>query len=152
MDSFKRGHLDPAEQYELLHDVGIELLGVAPEGWHEITFKVSSLITGSENDMLVHFENGEVERRRFPHTVISKFVELRTGMYQEGKGTWFSMVYKIVRPGKFTTEFNYDNLAPYELLPDPKSFATDLNYFPRDPENIPDWLQQKLREAETEQD
>jgi hypothetical protein len=93
MNSFSRGHLDPTEQYDLLYQIGVELLGGAPEDWQEIVFNISSLITGAESEMLVHYENGEVERKRFPLGVLSKFVELRAGMYQEGKGTWFSMTY-----------------------------------------------------------
>lgn len=97
--------------------------------------------------MLVTYENGEERNEDFSHHVLRKFKELRAGMYQEGKGTWFSMTYKIVRPGRFSTYFNYDEPPEYDIYPSAGSFATDLDYFPRTTENTPGWLREKLREA-----
>ncbi|WDZ88850.1 hypothetical protein [Nocardiopsis sp. HUAS JQ3] len=71
--------------------------------------------------------------------------DLRAGMYKDGKGTWFSMEYVITRPGRFKVRYNYDE-DPHILFPTAWGFTNDLKYFPRDEENIPDWLHEKLRE------
>ncbi|CAM3765579.1 immunity protein YezG family protein [Nocardiopsis rhodophaea] len=42
-------------------------------------------------------------------------------MRQEVKGTWYSMEYTIVRPGKFSTEFNYDRDPAFTLEPPPRN-------------------------------
>jgi hypothetical protein len=152
MNPSNRHFLDPTEQYDILHNVGLELLGSAPEGWKEITFITTSLGGISQSEMLVQNEDGDVRRQRFPHGVMRKFAQLRAGMYQDGRGTWFSMTYTIIPPGKFSTQFNYDNPPEFTIPPSASSYAADLEAFPREPKNIPDWLHQKLREAETEQD
>jgi hypothetical protein len=152
MNSFDNDRLNPTEQYDILHQVGLTLLGAAPEGWDRITFNTAELGGISESELLVRYEDGGTERRRFPHDVLDRLETLRSGMYQPGKGTWFSMTYTIVRPGRFSTEFNYDRPPEFTITPGASSYAADLAAFPREPEHIPDWLRRELSAAETEQD
>ncbi|WP_304452819.1 hypothetical protein [Nocardiopsis sp. YSL2] len=152
MSTPDRPHIDPTEQYDLLHQMGIALLGKAPDNWHEIVYTTNRLVGYGTHRPLVRFADDSSEVFSLPPEILSKEKKLREAMYQEGKGTWFSMIYRIVRPGKFTTEFNYDNPPEFTIPPNPSSYAADLEYFPRDPEHIPDWLQEQLRRAETEED
>ncbi len=66
-------------------------------------------------------------------------------MYQEGKGTWFSLRCTINSQGGFTVDYNYDQ-DPQIVFPTAQGFTNDLKYFPRDDEHIPEWLREKLRE------
>ena len=68
-------------------------------------------------------------------------------MYKQGRGTWFSMHYTITPPTRYDVTFNYDDPPDFLIPPVPHDYLDDLEYFPRDPEHIPDWLQQKIDEA-----
>ncbi|MEU1716019.1 immunity protein YezG family protein [Nocardiopsis dassonvillei] len=71
--------------------------------------------------------------------------DLRAGMYQEGKGTWFSFEYVITPPGRFNVTYNYDE-DPGITFPTAFGYTNDLKYFPRDEEYMTDWLREKLQE------
>src|SRR5690606_18168834 len=99
----------------------------------------------SSAEVVVEFPDGTSRRESLPAEVFSLTDELRAGMYQEGKGTWFSMRYVISRPGKFNVDFDYDE-DPGITFPTSQGFTKDLRYFPREEANIPEWLREKLRE------
>lgn len=139
--------MGPDEQHDSLQKIGLLLVDSAPKEWHEIEFKSFSISAHSMSEMLVTYEDGRTERKRFHNSVISKAEELRSGMYKESQGTWFSMKIIISRPGKFRSEFNYYDKPDFMLWPSPQDFVQDLKHFPRDPEHIPDWLQEELRKA-----
>ncbi|RFS85505.1 hypothetical protein D0T12_10765 [Actinomadura spongiicola] len=69
-------------------------------------------------------------------------------MYTQGKGTWFTAEYVIVRPGRYSVNFDYDNEPNFGFEIDPLTYANEMKYFPRDEEYIPTWLSQKINEAE----
>ncbi|MFF8764240.1 hypothetical protein ACF07Q_06960 [Nocardiopsis dassonvillei] len=142
---FKRGHLDHGRQQEILKEFGAEILKEMPQEWERITYSRESVIDHSSSLAIVELANGESIRKGAPpHTEIL-LDDLRAGMYKDGKGTWFSMEYVITRPGRFKVRYNYDD-DPHILFPTAWGFTNDLKYFPRDEENIPDWLHEKLRE------
>ncbi|MEY9214288.1 DUF600 family protein [Thermobifida halotolerans] len=142
---FQRGHLSPPEQQEILTQIGMRILEEVPENWERITYSIQSVIDHSSAEVVVEFPDGTSRREPFPPEVLSLTDELRAGMYQEGKGTWFSMRYVISRPGKFNVDFDYDE-DPGITFPTSRGFTMDLRYFPREEANIPDWLREKLRE------
>ncbi|WP_246006976.1 hypothetical protein [Actinomadura pelletieri] len=72
---------------------------------------------------------------------------MRTRMYTQGKGTWFTAEYVIVHPGRYSVDFDYDNEPDFGFEIDTKTYANEMKYFPRDEEYIPTWLRQKLNEA-----
>ncbi|MFW5415986.1 hypothetical protein J0910_05110 [Nocardiopsis sp. CNT-189] len=66
-------------------------------------------------------------------------------MYQGGKGTWFLMEYTITPPGRFSVDFDYESEPDFFGVPSGGGdFLDDLHHFPRDEENIPAWLAQKI--------
>ncbi|MDT0326816.1 immunity protein YezG family protein [Nocardiopsis lambiniae] len=143
--TFKRGHLGPAEQQEILTKVGSKILGKAPNDWERIIYTRSALIEVANSLVEIEFANGEKKRASPPSDIGIPLDELRAGMYIEGKGTWFSLEYVITRPGKFKVHYNYDD-DPGITFGTAKGFTNDLKYFPRDPEHTPDWLNEKLQE------
>lgn len=144
---FKRGHLDHSQQQDILKDVGSKILAKAPGGWERIVYTRQSVIDHSSSSLTIELEDGRKVEPWMPSGLGLLFRDLRAGMYQEGKGTWFSLRYVITRPGKFKVEYNYDD-DPKILFPTAWGFTNDLKYFPRDEEYIPGWLREKLREEE----
>ncbi|WP_152486385.1 antitoxin YezG family protein [Nocardiopsis lucentensis] len=144
----KKGHLDMVDQQELLTEIGRDILKSAPENWHEIVYSVYAIATNIEEELIVHYPDGSQTPIHIPHGTSTNVGELRRGMYQEGKGTWFSMKYTIFRPGKFKSEFNYDNPPEFLFSPSNDNYAQELKHFPRGEEHIPEWLREKLREAD----
>ncbi|MFI6577039.1 hypothetical protein ACIBFB_14660 [Nocardiopsis sp. NPDC050513] len=143
--NFKKGHLNPIQQQTILTQIGEKILGRVPDGWSRITYLEESVIEHSTGIVEVEHEDGSNSRVSPPPTISLLVDELRAGMYQEGKGTWFSMKYVITPPGTFNAEFNYDE-DPQITFPTAHGFTVDLKYFPRDEEYIPDWLREKLQE------
>ena len=68
-------------------------------------------------------------------------------MYQEGLGTWFSAVIRVDRNGVVDATFNYDDEPEWDAPVDSIAYLTDQEAFPRDVENQPPWLQQKIAEG-----
>ncbi len=143
--NFRRGHLGPEEQQEILVQIGSRILEEAPQGWKSLTYRVQTVIEHGSSEVIVEFEDGS-SRRKFPPAGLGLMIDnLRAGMYQEGKGTWFSFEYVITPPGNFNVTYNYDE-DPGITFPTAHGFTKDLEYFPRDEDYIPDWLREKLRE------
>jgi hypothetical protein len=141
----KKGHLDPEEQQKILQEVGSKILGRVPEGWAKITYTRESVIEHASSIIIVEFGDGTTQRKSPPPEVSFMLDKLRAGMYQEGKGTWFSLEYVITPPGKFNVNYNYDE-DPGITFPTAFGFTNDLKYFPRNEDYIPDWLREKLQE------
>ncbi|ADH70424.1 hypothetical protein [Nocardiopsis dassonvillei] len=141
----RKGGLSPEEQQEILVQIGSRILSEAPEGWKSLTYRVQTVIEHASSELIVEFGDG-TSRRKFPPADISLIRDkLRAGMYQEGKGTWFSFEYVITPPGRFNVTYNYDE-DPGITFPTAFGFTNDLVYFPRDEEYMTDWLREKLRE------
>jgi hypothetical protein len=72
-------------------------------------------------------------------------------MYEPRKGTWFGARFVIVRPGRYTVDFDYDNEPVFghglDFKPVPMTYVNDLKWFPRDEEHVPGWLRLQIEEA-----
>ncbi|GAA1484671.1 hypothetical protein GCM10009625_14750 [Brachybacterium fresconis] len=73
-------------------------------------------------------------------------------MYSVEAGAWFSLEWSLVRHANdeivADVEFNYDFEPAWDTSIDPVVYALDLERFPRREENIPSWLEAKLRDAQ----
>ena len=145
INGIERGSMTPEKQQEILRTIGSGILSNAPEGWDRIIFSTKSTVDMGTSIAIAEFKDGSTERFGAGTMAIISLGKLRTGMYVEGKGTWFSLEYTITRPGNFTVNYNYDEDPGLTFATD-QAFTNDLKYFPRDPENIPGWLQERLRE------
>ncbi|MFV2195429.1 hypothetical protein [Nocardiopsis sp. LOL_012] len=144
---FRRGHLGPREQQELLRRIGTELLSAVGDEWETVTY-TAWVLAGRMADRLERTApDGTAERMRAPLGVIDPVRELRAGMYQDGKGTWFTLTYTISRPGRFKTDYDYDGRPDFTFYPSAADFARDVELFPRDAGHTPDWLRAHLDEA-----
>lgn len=139
--------LNPVQQQEMIVGMALELVDSCESGWEEITFEVESLFGVTSARKRVIRGGVESEMEHLPASVTKKSIKLRTGMYLENVGTWLSMRLHIIHPGKYKADFNYDEMPSYTLPPSARDFAKDLMKFPRYSENIPAWLEEKVRQA-----
>ncbi|MDT0326883.1 immunity protein YezG family protein [Nocardiopsis lambiniae] len=143
--------MDPIQQQELVREMVLELVEVAPEGWVSMNFRYEYIggVAASEN--IVTFDTGEAVRKRHPRPVDKKARALKIEMYQEGKGTWLAMSINIKKPGDFKVDFYYDKeLGVHPLPASPGSYAFELEKFPRDPEVISDWIRERISQLREE--
>ncbi|NYH52012.1 hypothetical protein HNR06_001601 [Nocardiopsis arvandica] len=123
----------------------MRILDEAPEGWTRIVYTEKAVIDHSNGLTVVESEDGTTRRKSPPSGMGMIINELRAGMYQEGKGTWFSFEYVITRPGKFDVTYDYDE-DPGITFPTAFGFTNDLAFFPRNDEYMTDWLREELQE------
>ncbi|WP_158581464.1 hypothetical protein [Actinomadura spongiicola] len=140
--------ITPSEQEAVLRNVGSEILAAAPVGWTELGFRLVATAELARNSFEAKLEDGSTVHLSAPDTPRRRLQELRTKMYTQGKGTWFTAEYVIVRPGRYSVNFDYDNEPNFGFEIDPLTYANEMKYFPRDEEYIPTWLSQKINEAE----
>lgn len=76
--------------------------------------------------------------------VVDAAKELRSAMYREDAGTWFSMKITVTAKRSVDVEFNYDELPWSSFDYAPNAYAADQVRFPRDDAHIPDWLRDRL--------
>jgi hypothetical protein len=72
--------------------------------------------------------------------------DLRSVMYRENAGTWFSMKMSVTAEGSMDASFNYDDHPESGFEYAPSAYRADLEQFPRDDAHIPGWLREKLDE------
>jgi hypothetical protein len=142
--------LSPDEQEEVIRSVGAILLGAAPEPWQElrVTFWITVGVESAE--FKVVGSDGQSTTIQPPRSARRQMAELRSGMHREGKGSWFTATYVIKPPGRYSIDFDYDGQPDFFPPLNAGLYALDFDYFPRTPENTPDWLKQKLEEAAAE--
>lgn len=136
------------EQRSIVQRMGVEVVNSIPGNWIEISYEYSSLHDTAASIAKVTYPNGETERKNSSAEAMDLAHQLRYGMYQDSKGAWFSLTYKILRSGQYNVHFNYDERPSSLFPPSPEEYAADLDEFPRDPEHIPNWLREELRKAE----
>ncbi|RAY13169.1 hypothetical protein DPM19_22020 [Actinomadura craniellae] len=146
----EENRISPIEQDALFREIGSALLDAVAGEWEEIRFNYRGLISISTARLEAVRPGGEVERVRPPRDASKLMRELRSGMYQTGKGAWYTALYVITPPGRYNVDFDYDNEPRFDVPPAAESFALDLEHFPREEHNIPDWLRAKLAEARQE--
>jgi hypothetical protein len=130
-----------------LREAGSGVLAAAPDGWTELRFRLDATAELLSNKFEATLEDGSTVHLSAPDPPRKKLQELRARMYEQGKGTWFTARYVIVRPGRYSVDFDYDNEPDFGMPIDPLTYLNDLKYFPRDDEHVPDWLRQRVEEA-----
>lgn len=142
-----RLQLPPEEQKELLDELASVVLASAPESWQLIA--VEYLCVGRHVELRVGVDdsNGEPIPWEPPHEVDNIFWRLRVGMYQQGRGTWYTAFFRISPPDNYEVFYNHDNEPPWN--PPAESFAKEQELLPRDDQHMPDWFHRRLAEAGT---
>jgi len=69
---------------------------------------------------------------------------LREATYGDQVGAWFSAHVVLKMDDSLSATYNYNELPPMAIDFSPSEFIVDLERFPRDASNIPEWLREKL--------
>lgn len=91
--------------------------------------------------------DGDTRKGDIPLEASDLFNDLRKGMHTDDKGTWYTAHYTITRPGRFSSDFDYDSEPQFAFEVDPRTYYEDLERFPCPFESLPEWLQGKLAKA-----
>jgi hypothetical protein len=137
----------PLDQGELIQQLGQALVSAAPEGWQQLTY-LARVIGALTDDMLaVQGADGQVGQVPVPDAARDAAAALKQRCYQEGKGTWLSMVVSVHHTGQLNMDYNYDTEPELTREPSPLVYAQELSRYPRAQEIVPDWLRAKLDQA-----
>jgi len=137
----------PLEQGPLLQDLAGRLVSAAPEGWQQLTYLTRVIGAHTDETLAVQDADGQISRLEVPDGVGEAVEGLKRAGFQEGKGTWLSMILSVHHTHQFNVEYNHDTEP--ELAPgtSPLAYAQELERFPRDADAVPDWFHARLREA-----
>ncbi|WP_221584811.1 hypothetical protein [Microbacterium sp. G2-8] len=136
---------------EIRAEIARELVAVAPAGWVRIVFSAASV--GGATDVLVtaELENGGDRSLAAPSGTALPLSRLRRALYEQDRGTWFSMELIVTSDGAAEATYDYDD-EPREFVGlIPRLWLADQEKFPRSLENRPEWLRAKLAEAGDEE-
>lgn len=137
---------DMQEQARLVSEVAKSLVAVAPEDWISIDFTARMLRGQQESTMWVERPSGR-EGWFEDSATMTALRELRAAMHEPGKGTFYTASFVLTAAdGSVETRFDYDGEPDWEMSPG--QYAVDLEAFPRDEAHRPDWLRERLAEAE----
>lgn len=133
---------DLLAQKEALDVVARRLAGYVPDGADSVTLRVSALRAVSHETLVANLPGGDIESLPGADWELADAVrDLRDVMYEPGAGTWFSAVFTVTADGRMASTFDYDNEPDWDVGPAaPSAYAADLEYYPRDEGNVPEWL------------
>ncbi|MEV0354681.1 immunity protein YezG family protein [Nocardia sp. NPDC050697] len=138
--------LSPIEQHGLLSEIARLLLTVMPEDFR--TAELDGYVLAGTSGYRLRVDAGDPEQMRrvtIPHGLDAAMRELRAGMYDPRRGSWYSLTLELSGTGKFSVAYNYDRRPSTSILDE--EFSRDLSNFPRAEEFIPDWLRDVMSTA-----
>jgi hypothetical protein len=119
---------------------------VAPKGWARISITVSATVLAYDYAVRVGMPDGtDGGDVRLPPEILAEFDEMRSAMYEPGRGTWFSARLVLERGVAPEVTFDFDGDPQWWPPLHPAAFLRDLQAFPRDEEHVPEWLR-RLRD------
>lgn len=143
--------LTTTEQDALVKQIGLALLRAAPDDWDRVTVDYRAVGRYSELFGEVTTDDDEAPQDwPVPPDIGALFFRLRAGMYREGRGTWYNAHYRLDQPSSYNLDYDRDE-PDWTLPPPPQAYADDLRIFPRDEENVPEWLMRRLAGLAPEQ-
>ena len=136
---------------DLINQIADRMIDLAPDGWRRIDLVSAMTVPVHDLGLTVIMQNGEEPPVVPPRDLNVILAKLRTLLYEEGRGTWFSARISIDPPGRIFYNYNMDYEPPLTEPMEPEHYAEDLRMFPRDPQHMPQWLREKLGAATGEE-
>ena len=153
-------------QGEIINEMARAIVSAITGDWLYATYTTSQFGGQGMGSFLIHDADGASRLGRDRITLDSYrrpvslpfdlFDDLRQVMYQEGKGSWFTMVLTVHHNGPVKAEFDYDTEPDFGeglLSVTPYYTSREQLQFHRDKDHQPDWYRSMLEEfiaAETE--
>lgn len=139
------GDLGPEGQKALLDELAEVVTSAAPQDWARLAVEYKCLGRHVELGVGVHDATEQPVSWEPPAEVDALFWRLRVGMYEEGRGTWFSAFFRTRTTGPHEIFYNWDNEPPWQ--PPAESFAHEQRLFPRDGAHQPAWFRRRLEQT-----
>ncbi|WP_150241119.1 hypothetical protein [Nocardiopsis quinghaiensis] len=137
----------PLEQEDLIQDLARKLVAATPEGWQQLTY-LARVIGAHQSDMFaVQDADGQVRQVEVPEGVAETVDALKRSGFQEGEGTWLSMIVSVHHSHQLNIEYNHDTEPELPFEVSPLAYAQELERFPRPQDQIPDWFAARLDQA-----
>jgi hypothetical protein len=138
--------LSPTEQNDVLAEIARLLMTVMPESFR--TAELGGFVLAGTSGYRLRVDEGDPEKMRrvsVPYGLDEAMRDLRRGMYDPERGSWYSLEFELTGDGRYTVEFNYDRRPSRSILDD--EFSRDLGSFPRADAHIPQWLKEIMASA-----
>ncbi|SMG29125.1 hypothetical protein [Agreia pratensis] len=123
------------------------LFSLIPSGFERVELRMRALVGFNSASARILRADGSRDSLKDFDSATDAAKRLREAMYREGAGTWFSVLFVVTVEGKVDVAYNYDEEPEWKYPIDPVLYVQDFERFPRDPENIPEWLQKRVLEA-----
>jgi hypothetical protein len=136
--------LTEAERDQILRDLARLLPAAVLDPWEEIHLSYSAVGDAATVSCTVVRVDGSMSTINAPYRATRLLPDLRAGMFEPGRGTWFSMRCVVEQSGQHRVLFDYDGEPELDFTLADSSYAVDLARFPRDEAHLPDWLKEKL--------
>ncbi|UGT58283.1 immunity protein YezG family protein [Nocardia asteroides] len=165
---------DPSQHDAALNRIGRHLQLGAPAEWNRLTYRYieaglcrhGTLICESPDGVVANivrplrFEEKFAARRAglsefadwSEPELQEMFSQLREEMHNSERGTWYSAEFILDRSGRYSVDYDYNSLPSFIPKVSARMYAYDLEKFPRDSSNIPTWLSDAVRKADTAPD
>ncbi|WP_415855655.1 hypothetical protein [Sinomonas sp. G460-2] len=141
-------------QGEAFNKVGVELYRLLSPGDERIVLSASSLVSVLQGQILAVNPTGQyatpegrVNAVTGSEALFLAVRELRETSYQEGLGTWYGLRVEVTPSGGATADYNYDDEPTWDPPVDPEAYVLDQRTFPRDEDERPDWLVERLAQG-----
>lgn len=135
------------EELEAISKISSELSEHLPGDWKYARFVAMFMGIYGMLNIDVEKEDGEVVQIELTASFMMKSMELRSGMYKQNEGSWFSWELRLWSEGIFKSRFNYHEYPPFSFSPGTEDYLDEMRIFPRGEEFTPDWLQSEIDEA-----
>ncbi|MFW6639179.1 hypothetical protein ACOALZ_03960 [Nocardiopsis algeriensis] len=141
------GEMDPEEVMDTIQEIAARTTAAVRGEWREVVVEHRALVGVAASKVRVLREEGEEWDLLLPE-VAHLFRRLRTGMYHQGKGTWYTFRLTVKESREIGVHYDLSNPPEFDVEPDPRSFYRDAMYFPRSADHLPDWLLDRLSAAQ----
>jgi hypothetical protein len=137
-----------ADHEDLIQRLGITLLDLVPEeGWRRVDLFSAMAGTARELVLTVIMNDGTRPEIQPPPQLNEILAELRTLLYEPGRGAWLSARISMNPPGAIFYNYNFDHEPGLTPPMTPAAYAEELKAFPREPEHVPGWLGDRVATA-----
>ncbi|MFL1432017.1 MULTISPECIES: hypothetical protein [unclassified Nocardiopsis] len=141
------GDMTPEEMMDTVQEIADRTIAAVWDPWHEIVIDHKALVGVTSTRVEVARRDGR-EWDLLPPEATRLLGRLRTGMYQPGKGTWFTARLTVKESREIGVHFDHGNPPGFDPEPDPRDFYRDAVRFPRTADHMPDWLLERLGRAQ----
>jgi hypothetical protein len=141
-----RRPLNPEQANELWKGFTTQMIHSLPPAWDQLFLSFRAMGSYVELTAQIITVAGGSMNWAPPDSVLPFLMKMRDGMYDFDKGTaWISLRYHLVHPSRYTVEYNWGDREPdWNHVPPPEFFEQELEMYPRDEDELPEWFERRL--------